>query len=218
MTEAALRHLAERIGRVQDSLGRRIAVENLSSYVRFAADEMAEHEFVAELLRRSDCLLLLDVNNVYVSSVNHGFDPRRYIDAMPADLVKRVWQPLPEALTIPQDAPELSGHPVEEAFAVVQKVEPDAGLDTDLHVIDFEGEWTRIDVGDLRPTRDEHGNQAYALRATSLSPDGRRVAVPQPQRGGEPRPVPPHARRRVRRRNARVAGQDRHAAREHADA
>lgn len=90
MTEAALRHLAERIGRVQDSLGRRIAVENLSSYVRFAADEMAEHEFVAELLRRSDCLLLLDVNNVYVSSVNHGFDPRRYIDAMPADRVVQI--------------------------------------------------------------------------------------------------------------------------------
>jgi uncharacterized protein (UPF0276 family) len=90
MTEAALRHLAERIARVQDTLGRRIAVENLSSYVRFAADEMTEHEFVAELLRRSDCWLLLDVNNVWVSSVNHGFDARAYIDAMPAERVVQI--------------------------------------------------------------------------------------------------------------------------------
>ena len=87
MTEAALAHVAERIARVQDALGQRIAIENVSSYVRFAADEMSEHAFVAELARRADCLLLLDVNNVYVSSVNHGFDPRAYIDAMPAERV-----------------------------------------------------------------------------------------------------------------------------------
>ena len=86
-TEAALRHVAERIGRVQDTLGRRIAVENVSSYVRFAADEMSEAEFVAALARQADCWLLLDVNNVFVNSVNHGFDPRAYIDAMPADRV-----------------------------------------------------------------------------------------------------------------------------------
>lgn len=87
MTEVALRHVVERIGRAQDALGRRIAVENVSSYVRYAADEMAEHEFVAELARRADCWLLLDVNNVYVSSVNHGFAPQAYIDAMPAERV-----------------------------------------------------------------------------------------------------------------------------------
>ncbi len=86
-TEAMLRHLVDRIGRVQDRLGRRLVLENVSSYVRFAADEMAEHDFFAELARRADCLLLLDVNNVYVSSVNHGFDGRAYIDAMPADRV-----------------------------------------------------------------------------------------------------------------------------------
>jgi hypothetical protein len=68
-------------------LGRQLVLENVSSYLRYAADEMAEHEFVAELARRADCLLLLDVNNVYVSSVNHGFDARVYIDAMPAERV-----------------------------------------------------------------------------------------------------------------------------------
>ena len=87
LTEAALRHVTERVARAQDVLGRRLVLENVSSYVRFANDDLAEHEFVAELARRADCQLLLDVNNVYVSSVNHVFDARTYIDAMPADRV-----------------------------------------------------------------------------------------------------------------------------------
>jgi uncharacterized protein (UPF0276 family) len=89
-TEAALRHLAVRIAQVQDVLGRRLVLENVSSYVSFAADEMGEAEFIAELLKRSDCQLLLDVNNVYVSSVNHGFDARAFIDAMPAERVVQI--------------------------------------------------------------------------------------------------------------------------------
>jgi len=89
LTEAVLRHLCARIGRVQDRLGQRLVLENVSSYLRFAGDEMAEHHFIAELLQRSDCALLLDVNNVYVSSVNHGFDPRAYIQALPPG---RIWQ------------------------------------------------------------------------------------------------------------------------------
>lgn len=89
-TEAALRHVADRIARVQDALGQRIAVENASSYLRFAADEMSEPEFVAALVRRADCRLLLDVNNVWVNSVNHRFDPAAYIDAMPGDRVVQI--------------------------------------------------------------------------------------------------------------------------------
>ena len=87
LTEAALRHVTERVARAQDVLGRRLVLENVSSYVRFANDDLAEHEFVAELARRADCQLLLDVNNVYVSSVNHGFNAQVYIDAIPADRV-----------------------------------------------------------------------------------------------------------------------------------
>ncbi len=87
LTELALSHVVDRVGRVQDALGRRLVLENVSSYLRFAADEMAEHDFVAEVARRADCHLLLDVNNVYVSSVNHGFDARAYIDALPAERV-----------------------------------------------------------------------------------------------------------------------------------
>jgi hypothetical protein len=103
LTEAALRHVADRIGRVQDALGRRLVLENVSSYVRFAVDEMAEHAFVAELARRADCQLLLDVNNVYVSSVNHGFDARVYIDAMPAERVVQI---------------HLAGHSVEDGLLI----------------------------------------------------------------------------------------------------
>lgn len=103
MSEPALRHVAARLDEVQHRLGRRIAIENLSSYVRFAADEMREHEFVAELLKRTDALLLLDVNNVYVSSVNHGFDARVYIDAMPADRVVQI---------------HLAGHSTDNGFLI----------------------------------------------------------------------------------------------------
>jgi len=89
-TEAALRHLVDRVLRVQDFLGRRLVLENVSSYVSFAADEMSEWQFIAELLRRADCQLLLDVNNVYVSSVNHRFDARAYVDAIPPERVVQI--------------------------------------------------------------------------------------------------------------------------------
>ena len=76
-----------RIMRVQDFLGRRIAIENVSSYITFAESEMDEWTFVREVAERADCWLLLDVNNVFVSSFNHGFDPARYIEAIPKDRV-----------------------------------------------------------------------------------------------------------------------------------
>lgn len=89
-TEASLQHLCDRIAQVQELLQRPLVLENLSSYVSFQADEMGEAEFVAELLRRSGCRLLLDVNNVHVSAHNHGFDARAYIDLMPAEQVVQI--------------------------------------------------------------------------------------------------------------------------------
>jgi hypothetical protein len=80
----------ERIGRVQDRLGCRILLENVSSYVSYSTSELAEWEFLAEIAQRADCLILLDVNNVYVSSVNHGFDPLTYLDAIPAQRVQQI--------------------------------------------------------------------------------------------------------------------------------
>jgi uncharacterized protein (UPF0276 family) len=90
LTEEALRHVAERVQRVQDFLGRRILLENVSTYVACADDEMTEWDFIAELSARADCWLLLDVNNVYVSARNHGFEARTYLDAMPAARVKQI--------------------------------------------------------------------------------------------------------------------------------
>jgi len=87
--EQALKHVVERITRVQEFLGRRILIENVSSYLTYKASEIPEWEFVNEVVRRADCLLLLDVNNVYVSARNHGFDPLAYLKAVDA---QRVWQ------------------------------------------------------------------------------------------------------------------------------
>jgi uncharacterized protein (UPF0276 family) len=89
-TEAALRHVVQRVQQVQDVLGRRLLLENVSSYVSFAGDEMSEWQFIAELAQRADCELLLDVNNVYVSSVNHGFDAKAFVDAMPRERVRQI--------------------------------------------------------------------------------------------------------------------------------
>jgi uncharacterized protein len=89
-TQAALNHLTTRLHQVQDVLGRALVVENVSSYVTYAADEMSEWEFIAELATRSGCELLLDVNNIYVSSVNHGFDPQTFIDAIPARHIRQI--------------------------------------------------------------------------------------------------------------------------------
>jgi uncharacterized protein (UPF0276 family) len=86
-TEEALGHVAERVMRVQDRLKRRILVENVSSYVAFSQSTMTEHDFLAALAARADCGLLLDVNNVFVSAHNHGFDARAFIDAIPVERV-----------------------------------------------------------------------------------------------------------------------------------
>ncbi|PWB84158.1 MAG: hypothetical protein C3F11_02815 [Methylocystaceae bacterium] len=86
-TEEALAHVAERISRVQDFLGRRLVVENASTYVAFRESRMSEWTFVEELAKRADCLLLLDINNVFVSSFNHDFDAAEFIDAISVDRV-----------------------------------------------------------------------------------------------------------------------------------
>ncbi len=86
-TLEALDHIVERIKRVQDFLGRRIAFENVTTYVTFAESEMDEWTFVREVTERADCWLLLDVSNIFVSSFNHGYEPLGYLDAIPADRV-----------------------------------------------------------------------------------------------------------------------------------
>jgi len=89
-TGEALRHLTLRIRQVQDVLEQRLVIENVSSYLTYRSSEMTEWEFIAALTQEADCELLLDVNNVYVSSINHGFNARQFLDAMPASRVRQI--------------------------------------------------------------------------------------------------------------------------------
>ena len=88
-TEETLQHVADRVSRVQDYMGRRMLLENVSSYVSFSASQMSEWEFLRAVAERADCLILLDINNIHVSAFNHNFDPCSYLAAMPGE---RVWQ------------------------------------------------------------------------------------------------------------------------------
>jgi uncharacterized protein (UPF0276 family) len=87
--EEALAAVVGRVGEVQDALGRRLLLENVSSYLSYRASEMTEWEFLREVAQRADCDILLDINNIYVSSVNHGFDPSTYLQAMPKARVRQ---------------------------------------------------------------------------------------------------------------------------------
>jgi len=89
-TEEALNHLTTRISQVQDFLGQRILLENVSSYLSYQHSTLSEWEFLRELAQRADCLILLDINNIHVSAHNHGFDPLTYIEAMPADRIQQI--------------------------------------------------------------------------------------------------------------------------------
>lgn len=86
-TEKAVGYVAGRIRRAQDILGRRIALENASFYVKAPIADMSEAEFILAILQEADCDLHLDVNNVYVNSVNHGYDPVEFIRSMPGERI-----------------------------------------------------------------------------------------------------------------------------------
>ncbi len=86
-TEEALVHVVERVNQVQDFLGRQILLENVSSYVSYADSALSEWEFLRAVTEQADCLILLDINNVYVSSCNHEFDALTYLAGIPRDRV-----------------------------------------------------------------------------------------------------------------------------------
>lgn len=89
-TQQAVSHLVSRIQQVQDYLGRAILIENVSSYLSYTQSEMTEWDFISEIVKQAGCYILLDVNNIYVSSINHQFNPLDYIRAMPADRVAQI--------------------------------------------------------------------------------------------------------------------------------
>lgn len=86
-TLEALSHVASRVEQVQEKLGRRLLVENLSSYLSFTSSEMSESEFLSELSQRTGCAILFDVNNLYVNARNLGVDAKAFIKALPAKAV-----------------------------------------------------------------------------------------------------------------------------------
>ena len=89
-TDETLAVVCDHVNRVQEVLGRRMLLENPATYLRFAASEIPETEFLAEVARRTGCGLLLDVNNVFVSCTNHGTDPRAWLAALPLHLVGEI--------------------------------------------------------------------------------------------------------------------------------
>jgi uncharacterized protein (UPF0276 family) len=89
-TEEAVAHVASRVEAIQEFLGRRILLENVSSYVSYKESELTEWEFLSEIAHRADCLILLDVNNIYVSAYNHGFDAEQYLAGVPAERVQQI--------------------------------------------------------------------------------------------------------------------------------
>ena len=86
-TQEALEHVVSRVHYVQERIGRPLCLENVSTYVQFGQSEMREWEFISELTRRTGCWLLFDVNNVFVSAFNHGYDAREFLNGIPADRV-----------------------------------------------------------------------------------------------------------------------------------
>lgn len=90
LTEESLRHVAARVRQVQDFLGRPLVLENPSTYLEFKESTITEWDFLSALARETGCGLLLDVNNVYVSSYNHGFDPEHYIRSLPHDSIVQI--------------------------------------------------------------------------------------------------------------------------------
>lgn len=89
-TEEAIRTVVDNVSKVQDVLGRRIALENVSSYLTYNDSVMREEEFLVAIAKRSGCKILLDVNNVYVSATNHGFKAEDYVDAIPSDMIAQL--------------------------------------------------------------------------------------------------------------------------------
>jgi len=113
-TEESLDHMVQRIDEVQEFLGRQVLIENVSSYLEYKASTIPEWEFVTELSQRAGCAILLDVNNIYVNAMNHGFIPEHFIQSIPVNGVKEI---------------HLAGHTVKEIDGGVIR------LDTHDHLV-----------------------------------------------------------------------------------
>jgi uncharacterized protein (UPF0276 family) len=89
-TEETIEHIVKRIQQIQDFLGQRILLENVSSYLNYQQSHLTEWDFYRSICERADCFMLLDINNIYVSAKNHDFNPMTYLNAMPVNRVKQI--------------------------------------------------------------------------------------------------------------------------------
>ncbi len=162
-TWEAVEWTARNIREVQDAVGLPVAVENVSSYAEFHASEMTEWEFLAEVVERADCGILLDVNNIYVSSKNHGFDPSLYLDAVPAERVAQI---------------HIAGHTKFERYLLDTHDHPvlDPVWKMYAHAIKRVGRTaTLLEWDDRIPSFGEVHREA--LKAARFLPDGRAIAA-----------------------------------------
>lgn len=145
-TEETLAHFSTRVAQAQDYLGRELLIENPSSYLQYTESAIPEWEFLAEVARTSGCGLLLDVNNIYVSSQNHGFDAHRYLQALPAAAIREIHlagytvNRYPEGEMLIDSHNALVSEPVWELYAhTIRQLGPRPTLiewDTDLPPLD----------------------------------------------------------------------------------
>jgi uncharacterized protein (UPF0276 family) len=162
-TWEAVEWTARNIREVQDAVEIPVAVENVSSYAEFHASEMTEWEFLAEVVERADCGVLLDVNNIYVSSKNHGFDPYVYLDHVPAERVAQI---------------HIAGHTKFERYLLDTHDHPvlDPVWKMYAHAVARVGRTaTLLEWDDRIPTFDEVHREA--LKASQFLPDARALAA-----------------------------------------
>ena len=184
-TDEVIEHIAARVSQVQDRLGRRIALENVSSYLSFNQDAMSEWDFVTAISEEADCGILLDINNVFVSAHNHGFDALKYVDSIPANRVFQIHlagHSRSGSLLI-----DTHDHPVTDAVWVLFE-----------HAIERLGPVsTLIEWDDEIPTYDrllEEANKARAIIDRVTARAARATSVPRSKQfgtGSESTPEPP---------------------------
>ncbi|MBY0572519.1 MAG: DUF692 domain-containing protein [Undibacterium sp.] len=177
-TEACLHHVIQRVRQVQDYLRRPLVLENPSSYIQFAASSMPEWEFLARLAQETQCGLLLDVNNVYVSAHNHGFDPEEYLRALPPEHIVQIHLAGPTVngamLIDTHDAPVPAR--VWELYALAHQLTGGVStlLEWDAQLPDYEGLLAELD----KARQVVAGSLPQATNSTLAASSGDRIANP----------------------------------------
>ncbi|HAT8127579.1 TPA: DUF692 domain-containing protein [Legionella pneumophila] len=148
-TEKMISHIVERVKSVQDFYQRQLVLENVSSYITYKQSEMTEWEFLSEIANRADCFILLDINNIYVSAFNHGFDSETYLNHIPVNRVQQFH--LAGHMNCGEYIIDTHDHPViKEVWELYAKAINRFGdistmIERDDHIPTFEELWQELD-------------------------------------------------------------------------